>query len=145
MGLSPVGTSVDLLKDNNTLLDSRLIGLVGRETSGAVNVELQFRARPDSDFTEIRIKFTAVIEYEISYEESEEYIDIWDLKFLKLDDGSFYITLDPDPSTLPAAGATVLEQSDTDNFFVRARHIEARKSGGGAHRAHARARLSLRH
>jgi hypothetical protein len=127
-------TSVlDLLKKHNSLLDSRLIGIqVGREPSGAVNVELHFRARPDSDFTEIRIKFTSVIEYEVSYEESQEYVDIWDLKFLKLDDGSFYITLDPDPSTLPAAGATVLEQSDTDNLFVRARHMEAFLTHSGA-------------
>jgi hypothetical protein len=117
---------LDLLKGKNSLLDSRLIGvLVGRDASGAVNVELQFRARPDSDFFEVRMKFTEVIEYEIAYEEAEEYIDIWDLKFLKLDDGSFYITLDPDPSTLPTAGATVLQQSDTDNLFVRGRHIEA--------------------
>jgi hypothetical protein len=116
---------LDLLKGKNSLLDSRLIGvLVGRDASG-VNVELQFRARPDSDFSEIRMNFTGVIEYEIAYEEAEEYIDIWDLKFLKLVDGSFYITLDPDPSTLPAAGATVVQQSDTDNLFVRGRHIEA--------------------
>jgi hypothetical protein len=66
-----------------------------------VNVELQLRARPASDFSEIRIIFTAVIEYEIAYEEeAEEYIDVRDPKFLKLDDGSFYITLDPDPLAL---------------------------------------------
>jgi hypothetical protein len=117
---------LDLLRGHNALLDSRLMGvLVGRDAAGAVNVELQFRGRPDSDFSEIRIHFTQVIEYELWYDEDECHLDIWDLKFLKLEDGTYYITLDPDPSTLPAAGATVQEQSDTDNFFIRAHHVEA--------------------
>jgi hypothetical protein len=117
---------INLLTGNNTLLDSKLIGVsVNHGEATNANVAFRFRARPGSDFSEIRIDFVDVIEYELAYEESERYLDIWDLKFLQLEDNSFYITLDPDPSTLGAAGIVNLRPSDTDHFFVRARHIEA--------------------
>ena len=124
---------IDLLTWNNSLLDTVLIGIeITRESLGRADVELKFQARPDSDFSEIDIKFTGVIEFEFSYERQYTFLDICDLKFLKLADGSFYIALDPDPSTLPAAGVTDVQVSETDHFFVRANHIEAvvtRKTG----------------
>lgn len=117
---------IDLLKWNNSLLDTLLIGIeIDRESLGRADVELKFEARPDSDFSKIDIKFTGVIEFEFSYERQDAFLNICDLKFLKLADGSFYVALDPDPATLPAAGITNVQASETDNFFVRAHHIEA--------------------
>ena len=117
---------IDLLTGSNALLDARLLATSVTQTdSTKPTVELHFRVRHGSDFSEVRIIFTDVMAYEISYEEVENYLDVWDLKFLQLGDGSFYITLDPDPSTLPAAGVTNVRASDTDRFYVRARHIEA--------------------
>jgi len=123
-------SALDFLKDSNSLLDSRLMGvLIGEEPSGAVNVELKFRALVPDPY-EIRIKLTEVIEYEISYEEKDGYPDIWDLKILKLEDDSFYVALDPDPSIQAAAAVTHTQASD-DHLFVRSRHIEAFVIPGG--------------
>jgi len=116
---------LNLLTDVNTLLDSLLIGIVVQESRGDAIVELHFKARVSSKFSEVHIRFTDVLEFEFYYESDERFFDVEDLKFLELKDGTFYLSLDPDPSTLLEAGATELDASDTDHFFVHARHIEA--------------------
>jgi hypothetical protein len=125
---------IDLLTGHNTLLDSVLVGVIVQGAFDAPVVELKFNARPGSDFSSIRLIFRSIFEFEIAYEADRGFVDVWDFKFLKLKGGSFYITLDPDPSTLPAAGVMDVEASDTDHFFVRAGHIEAvvKKAGEGA-------------
>lgn len=117
---------LDLLTGRNALLDSKLIAFsVEQGANRNASIELNFEGRAGSDFSEIAIRFIEVIESEISYECTDGYIDIWDYKFIKLADDSFYISLDPDPYTLPSAGVAVVQPSDTDHFFVHARRIEA--------------------
>jgi hypothetical protein len=117
---------IEMFSGKNALLDALLVAvIVMRNDLGDADVELRFKGRKDSDFTEISIQFTEVAEFEFSYEREDTFLDIWDLKFLILEDGSFYISLDPDPSTLLSAGAAKVEASDTDHFFIRARHIKA--------------------
>ncbi len=125
---------IDLLTGDNTLLDSLLVGATVQGSFDAPSVELSFKARAGSDFSSVTIIFKSILEFEILYDADRGFVDVWDLKFLKLKDGSFYITLDPDPETLPAAGVADVEASATDHFFVRARHIEAvvTKLGEGA-------------
>ncbi len=117
---------LDLLTDRNTLLDSKLVAFsVEQDANRNASIELYFEGRVGSDYSEIAIRFIEIIESEISHECRDGYIDIWDYKFIKLADDSFYISLDPDPCTLPSAGVAVVQPSDTDHFFVHARRIEA--------------------
>lgn len=117
---------LDILTGRNTLLDSKLIAIsVAQDVNGNASVELNFRGRAGSDFSEVEVQFSEIIECEITYECTDGFIDIWDYKFIKLADDSFYISLDPDPSTLGAAGVLVIQPSETDHFFVHARHIVA--------------------
>lgn len=68
---------IDLLKDDNTLLDSRLVGeSVTQVREENPIVEIRFRARPGSEFSQITITFSDVIAYEISYDESEREVDV---------------------------------------------------------------------
>lgn len=116
---------VSLLEGVNTLRDSSLIAISIVGVFGRPDISMEFDAREGSDFSKVKLKFTEVVSFEFSCGEGEAFLDVWDLKFIKLRDGSFYITLDPDPSTLGAAGVTDLDASDTDGFFVRAKHVEA--------------------
>jgi hypothetical protein len=116
---------IHLLAGKNTLRDSVLVGVSISETLGTATVALQFEAREGSDFSEVTLRFKEVVNFAFRYDEESIFLNIWDLKFLKLQDGSFYITLDPDPATLPAAGVVDMDASETDNFFVTARNIEA--------------------
>jgi hypothetical protein len=116
---------LELLTGNNTLLDTVLTGIsVTQDSLWREHVELQFKARPDSDFSEINLRFIDVVDFEFFLEKADAFLDVCELKFLKLNDDSFYLTVDPDPSTLLNAGAKELDASDTDHYFVRARHIE---------------------
>jgi hypothetical protein len=122
---------IDLLTGDNTLLDSLLVGVTIQGSFDAPSLELNFKARAGSEFSSITIIFKSILEFEILYDADRGFVDVWDFKFLKLKDGSFYIALDPDPETLPAAGVADVEASDTDHFFVRARHIEAEVTKAG--------------
>lgn len=116
---------LELLSGHNALLDALLTEVIVRGIERDANVNLRFSARSGSDFSEVVIKFTEVIEFEFEYDEAMVFLDVWDLKFLELKDGTFYIALDPDPATLPSAGVLDVGVSERDHFFVRARHIEA--------------------
>lgn len=117
---------LEILSGADTLLDSQLRSIVVEQSiSGGAIVELGFNAREGSRFSFVKIKFTDVFSFEFSYEDGQSFLDVWELKFIRLSDESFYITLDPDPSTLASAGVSILQDSETDRFYVRARHIEA--------------------
>jgi len=116
---------IDLLSGNDTLRDSLLTEVVVLESTGRANVELKFDARAGSQFSQVALKFTEVVEFKFHYDNDYTSFDVWDLKFLRLNDGTFYIALDPDPVTLPPACVTEIEATSTDYFFVRAHHIEA--------------------
>ena len=117
---------IELLTWNNSLRDTLLVGVhITRNTLGEADVVLNFNARPDSEFSEIEIRFTDVIELEFGYDQSDAFLNVCDLKFIKLKDDTFYLSLDPDPSTLPEAGVTDVQAAETDHFFVRAHSVQA--------------------
>ena len=113
-----------LLTGANTLLDAQLTGINVRQSGRGVDVDLSFKSRAGSDFPFFCLKFTEVQYFDFSYEEPQVFLEIWEFKFIKLADGCFYLTLDPDPSTLGSAGVEDLQDSETDRFCVRARHVE---------------------
>jgi hypothetical protein len=117
--------AIELLSGENTLRDSLLIEVVVREATGRANVELRFAARAGSVFSQVTLRLTEVVEFDFHYDKDYTSFDVWDLKFLQLKDGTYYIALDPDPATLPPACVTEIDASDADNFFVRAHHVEA--------------------
>ncbi|WBY06805.1 hypothetical protein PIB19_14960 [Sphingomonas sp. 7/4-4] len=117
---------ISLLQGKDTLRDASLVRVEIASSLGVPAILLEFEARAGSTFSRVMIHFDGIIEFSMDFCEGNAFLDIWDLKLLKLDDGSFYLSLDPDAATLPAAGQIVVEPSDTDGFFVRARRIEAR-------------------
>jgi hypothetical protein len=124
---------IELLKKNNSLLDSELTAIaITRNEFGNVQVQLDFELPLKSEFSTVSLKFLDVIEFDFGWDNKFVFVNVGELKFLKLKDYSYYLALDPDPSTTPAAGVTDEHDSDTDNFFVRAQHVEAeatRKAG----------------
>ena len=120
------GEVIDLLGGNgpHSLLDSYLLDVSMRDDpSGSQTITLRFRARPSSKHSEVTLHFTDLVEF--GFRSDDGLLgDVGSIKFLKLPDGSFYISLDPAPSTTQEAGASG-QPSDSDNFVVRSKHISA--------------------
>ena len=115
---------IELLSGDNTLLDAVLVEVNARCVESGSAIDLRFNGRRGSQFSDIILTFTEIIKFSVLYEMGDIPLDVWDLKFIRLKDGSYYITLDPDPSTLGAAGVKELDASDTDGFVVHASHVE---------------------
>lgn len=117
---------IELLKGTNSLLDAYLLKVhIRDDANGTGSITLKFRPRFGSDFSEISLRFDEVMELEFRSNDGTTRGNVEDLKFLKSADRSYRISLDPDPSTLPAAGVGAVQACDSDNFVVRARHVEA--------------------
>ncbi len=115
---------LSLLQGKNTLRDSELTSVSIAASFGMPELELKFKLTSLSDFDYVTLRFSDIDDFSITYEKDSSFLDVWDLKFLKLEDNSYYISIDPDPETLESAGCTNVKPTAEDRFFVRAKYIE---------------------
>src|SRR6266581_6794154 len=105
---------LNMLSGSNTLLDTALkrVGLF--EEDYILMMELEFEMRPSSDYRRVVLKFVGVTEYYF-YDENEHLRDVESLKFFRMANGLYYISLDPyDETEAP---------SDKDQYLVVAKSV----------------------
>jgi hypothetical protein len=86
---------VKYLSGRNSLLDATLEQIRIFLEDGSIQVELEFAMRPSSVYRRVTLKFTRVIEYAFSNNDKHGVYYVERLKFFQLENGMYYISLDP--------------------------------------------------
>jgi len=108
---------IDVLVDNNSILDTVLkeIRIFSNDIE-SLNIELTLsNFRKESKFTEVRLIFKNVFEYNFYHNKDYIFYNVENFKFLRVNDG-VYISLDPDED--------VNGKSENDMDFIHARDVE---------------------
>jgi hypothetical protein len=90
---------LSFLAGRNSLLDAKLASLFICERDDSVAVELFFTARRGAEYDRIRLGFECVMEFDFTYSSDYTFGNVEGLKFAMTDDGQFYLSIDPDPSS----------------------------------------------
>lgn len=79
-------------------------------------LDLVLLARPSAEHRNVRLKFVGVVEFGFYYRSDYGFYDVENVKFLMAEDGSFYLSIDPD---MEQSGC-----SKSDQDFVKAMSVE---------------------
>lgn len=107
---------LSFLQGKNTLRDSELMSFEMKNINGELAIETFLNLRPDAEFKEIKLKFYEVLECAFYYSANFTFYNVEAFKFIKLENGFFYLSLDPDEKIIGA--------SKFDQDFIKAKHIE---------------------
>ncbi len=104
---------IETLTGDNSLLDTEMQSLsVERMTDEQVRVSIVFYSfRNASRFSRVQLVFDRVEEFEFNHSSSYYFYTVSSFKFLQLESGEYYLSLDPDESDIE-------NRSDSDNDFV---------------------------
>lgn len=114
-------SDVDLLSyltRENSILDGKLAFVGIKDEGGAVSIQLDVSARSGASYSSIELHFDDVSEFGFTYSHAYVFGTIEEFRFIRMEEGDFYLTLDPDPTShLPSAD---------DGDFVRASGVTGR-------------------
>lgn len=85
----------DLLSDENSLLDAKVIGVALYESNNMVMADVKLISRSSSDFQELRLVFVDVIEFDFYYSSESIFYNVERVKFFSPDGENAYLSLDP--------------------------------------------------
>jgi hypothetical protein len=109
---------LEALSGHDSVYDTVIRSIQIGEESDKTFVRIQLSGRSDSKYGMIELTLRDVIEY--GFYDSGEWgaHPVEMLKFMALDDGAFYISLDPYDERIE-------RPAEEDNYFVHARSLEA--------------------
>lgn len=83
------------LSGRNSLIDAKVKRISIFEEDVILMGEVQFEMRPSSEYRNLVLKFTDVREYAFYYNQNYSFADVERYKFFRMDNGSYYLSLDP--------------------------------------------------